>query len=190
MTAPVTIEANGAVLCGLLVPFHEPAFVVEADGRLIAEMFDEQSVPALPNRMPLLIGHDRSNPPAGIVTTVAPTSRGVGIEAELVGSADELATWRKRFQAGLMARLSVGFRASGPQQWLRPHRAGEPPIVVRRGVELVEASLVHWGAYGSAGIVSVNQRTAAGDESDRIIAETAAYLAETSAFLARTRRRR
>jgi phage head maturation protease len=53
--------------------------------------------------------------------------------------------------------------------------------MVRRGVDIVELSLVHWPAYQSAGIVSVNQRSAADDiahtESERVKSETLEFLA-------------
>ena len=88
-----------------------------------------------------------------------------------------------------MASLSVGFAARGAQEWRAPERVGAPPIVIRRGVEIVEISLVTWPAYNSAAVVSVNQRTAASDESQRIIADATAYLADVRAYLAGRRRR-
>ena len=90
-----------------------------------------------------------------------------------------------------MSQLSIGsLTASGRQDWRRPQRYGGPPVVVRRNVEIVEISLVTWPAYNSAGVVSINARTAASDESQRIIRETQAFLADTRTFLARNRKRR
>jgi hypothetical protein len=48
----------------------------------------------------------------------------------------------------------------------------------------VEISLVTWPAYDSAGVVSINARTAASDESRRIVRETTAELVAVRAYLA------
>ena len=83
-----------------------------------------------------------------------------------------------------MSELSIGFTASGRQDWRRPQRYGGPPVVVRRNVEIVEVSLVQWAADDSAAVVSINARTAASDESRRIVRETTAELDAVRAYLA------
>jgi HK97 family phage prohead protease len=208
----VSIEPGGAVLRGLAVPFHQPTVVVESDGRVVAEVFDHDSIRRLPDGAPLLVGHDRATPPVGIITTTGITSYGVGIEAQLVGSDNDLDAWRKRLAAGLMSGLSVGFTASGQQRWQRPARDGEPPTVTRRGVEIIEVSLVHWPAYDAAGVVSVSQRTGqrqrehevatemiaeyraqkeqAHRESERVILETQVTLRQVHELLERCDRER
>ena len=44
-----------------------------------------------------------------------------------------------------------------------------------------------WPAYDSAGVVSINARTAASDESRRVIREATAELVRTRDYLARRR---
>ena len=183
----VRVDPDGAVFRGLAVPFGESALLVEKDDRIVAERFDENSIRKLPSDIPLLVSHRRDEPAAGVVTSSGVSRFGLGIEGRLVGSDAEIEGWRRKLAAGLMAALSVGFVADGPQEWRRPERYGAPPVVVRRGVEVVEISLVQWGAYDSAGVVSLNARTAAGDESDRIIAETRAELRRIHEYLARKR---
>ncbi len=175
---------------GLAVPFGESALLVEKNDQIIAERFDEMSIRKLPADIPLLVSHRRDEPPAGIITSSGIAKFGLGVEGRFIGSDQEVEGWRRKLGAGLMAALSIGFVTRGPQEWRRPERSGAPPLVVRRGVEIVEISLVSWAAYGGAGIVSINERTAASDESRRIIAETQAFLADTRTFLARNRKRR
>lgn len=183
----VRVDENGAVFRGLAVPFGESALIVEKDDRLVAEQFDENSIRKLPSNIPLLVAHDRNQPPAGIITSSGISRFGLGIEGRLVGSDGEIEGWRRKLAAGLMAALSVGFVAQGPQEWRRPERYGAPPVVVRRGVEIVEISLVTWPAYDSAGVVSINARTAATDESRRVMREMTAELVRTRHYLARKR---
>lgn len=189
MSVAVTVEDGGTVLRGLAVPFGDPTIVVEGDNRVICEVFDEESIDALPANMPLLVGHDRTTPPAGVIVNAAPAHFGLGIEARLIGSEPELDGWRRRLAAGLMAGLSIGFVAAGPQKWLRPTRSGQPPTVIRRGVKIHEVSLVCWPAYERAAVLSVNERTAADqtrhEESERMIAEWKAFSAELEARLSR-----
>lgn len=122
----VTVEPDGAVLRGLAVPFRQTAYFVDNDDKLVAEQFDEQSIHELPTDIPLLVGHDRNRPPAGIVTATGITSYGLGIEGRLIGSDDEIEGWRRKFAAGLMAALSIGFTAQGKQDWRRPERRWAP----------------------------------------------------------------
>ena len=68
-----------------------------------------------------------------------------------------------------------------------PHRPDPVGVGLRRGVEIVEISLVTWPAYDSAGVVSINARTAASDESRRVMREMTAELVRTRAYLARRR---
>jgi HK97 family phage prohead protease len=188
----VAVEPGGAVFRGLAVPFYQSAIVVEPDNRLVAEQFDPQSITELPANIPLLISHRRDEPPAGIIDTAAVTAYGLGVEGRLIGTDDELDGWRKRFAAGLMSSLSIGFVADGRQQWQRPQHRGDPPLVIRRGVRIIEISLVSWPAYTGAGIASLNQRTAAADiahaESLRVIAETQRELIRTTHWLQSRRR--
>ncbi len=138
----VKVEPGGTVFRGLAVPFDSPAYLVEADGRLVAERFDEASITRLPENIPLLVGHRRDEPPAGVITSSGISKFGLAIEGRLVGSDVEVEGWRRKFADGLMASLSIGFAARGAQDWRAPERVGAPPIVIRRGVEIVEISLV------------------------------------------------
>jgi phage head maturation protease len=180
----VHVDPDGAVFRGLAVPFGENALLVEKDDRIVAEEFDELSIRAMPKDVPLLVSHRRDEPPAGIVTSSGISRYGLGIEGRLVGSDAEIEGWRRKLGAGLMAALSIGFVAEGPQEWRRPERYGQPPRVIRRNVEIMEISLVNWAAYTSAGVLSINERTAASDASRRVIAETTAELDAVRAYLA------
>ena len=88
-----------------------------------------------------------------------------------------------------MIGLSIGFKISGHQEWRRSERCGAPPVVVRRGVEIVELSLATWPAYRSAAVVSVSTRTAAGEASDHALSALRDELSHTSEYLAARRRR-
>jgi HK97 family phage prohead protease len=182
MKHPVRIDhPDGVVLRGLGIPFGESTVIVENDGRIISERFDRESLVKLPANIPLLVGHDRAAPPAGVIDISGISDAGLAIEGRLIGSDHEVESWRKKFAVGLMTGLSIGFRSSGPQIHLRPERPGQPPVVVRRGVEIVEISLVSWAAYTEAAVISLNRRSAAGDESDRIKSEMAIFLADIAA---------
>ena len=50
--------------------------------------------------------------------------QGLGIEARLIGADDELEGWRRRFDAGLMVGLSIGFRTAMKPIWGRSTLAG------------------------------------------------------------------
>jgi phage head maturation protease len=94
--------------------------------------------------------------------------QGLGIEAKLVGSDDELEGWRLRFDAGLMVGLSIGFRVgSGKAIWEPPPKQGMPPVKRVRGAEIVEVSLVNYPAYDNAATLSLNQRSFAEEEAHR-----------------------
>jgi phage head maturation protease len=180
----VHVDPDGAVFRGLAVPFGENALLVEKDGRPVAEQFDEESIVAMPKDVPLLVSHNRGVPAAGIINSSGISRYGLAVEGRFIGSDAEIEGWRRKLAAGLMAQLSIGFTAGGPQEWRRPQRYGGPPVVVRRNVEIVEVSLVQWAAYSSAAVVSINARTAASDESRRIINEMQVFLADTRTFLA------
>lgn len=185
----VHVDPEGTIFRGVAVPYNESALIVEKDGRLVAEQFDEESIVAMPKDVPLLVSHNRGVPAAGIVVSSGISRHGLAVEGRLVGSDAEIQGWRRRFEAGIMTCLSVGFAASGTQEWRRPERQGAPPIIVRRGVQIVEISLVQWPAYLGAAMVSLNARTAASEESQRIIADAKAYLADVGAYLAGKRGR-
>jgi hypothetical protein len=55
---------------------------------------DPESVDAMARDLPLLVSHRRDEPPVGIVREAGISSEGVGIEAKLVGSGDEIEGWR------------------------------------------------------------------------------------------------
>ncbi len=212
MTVLLNVDPGGAVFRGLAVPFGRSALIVDKDGKLIAEQFDQTSIRKLPQNIPLLVGHRRDEPPAGVITSSGLSSFGLGIEGKLVGGDSEIEGWRRRFAEGIMAALSIGFVAEGRQEWRLPERRGAPPLCIRRNVEVVEASLVQWPAYADAAVVSINERTAqhqreheiamemlaeykarqarAHEESRRTIAETTEFLARTAAWDAARKRRR
>lgn len=165
----VKVDTPGSsILRGLAIPFGEYAFMVSKDGDLFAEVFDEESIPRLPQNVPLLVSHDRDRPPAGKVTSSVIMRQGLGIEAKLVGDDHELEGWRRRFDAGLMVGLSIGFRTgSGKAIWEPPPKQGMPPVKRVRGAEIVEVSLVNYPAYDNAATLSLNQRSFAEEEAHR-----------------------
>lgn len=157
------VEDNATVLRGLALPFGPPgAIVLGPEGSWVQELMDPESIARIENLpLPLFVSHDRDRPPAGIVRTAAVMADGVGIEAKLVGSDDELEGWRRRFRHGLFTALSVGFtRDKKREVFERPERAGGLPIIRPRGVRIVELSLVQWPAYERAGITSLSVRSA------------------------------
>lgn len=160
----VLIEPGGKILRGLALPFDEHALIYDGSD-LYAEVFDRTSLEALPKEIPLLVSHNRNGPPAGMVRSTTVSSRGLELEAELVGSDDEVEGWRRKFEAGLMASLSIAFRADRPQ-WEKPPRVGLPPVKRVRGARIEEISLVNWPAYRSAGIDRVAQRTESQEATD------------------------
>lgn len=170
------VEDGGAVLRGVALPFNEPAIVSGPKGSLVQEVMDQKSVEKIAENLPLLVGHDRARPPAGLVRTARISSRGVLIEAELVGSDDELEGWRRRFRQGLSAGLSVGFtRDRDRDLYEKPSRSGGFPVLRPRGVTIHEISIVQWPAYPSAGVISLSLRNALDQDrherSERIIDE-------------------
>lgn len=159
------VEDNGRIIRGVAVPFNEGAIVTGPDGSLVEEVMDEESIEHIADNLPLLVGHDRTRPPAGIVRTAGVSPRGVVIEAELVGSDDELEGWRRRFRQGLSSGLSVGFTQNRKRAvYEKPQRRGGLPVMRPRGLVVHEISLVQWPAYLAAGVVSVSVRTAEADE--------------------------
>lgn len=170
----LTIDPGARVLRGLAVPFGEPAFVLER-GDIVAEMFDELSVPIskLPIGAPLLIGHNQNAPIGKITAANIRAGQGIFIEARIAVSEAELDGLHARFREGLLTGLSVGFFPSGPQVHGRAQSAGLPPTLLRRGVTIRETSLVQWPAYDSAGLQSLSLRTAASEEALAMAEEVA-----------------
>lgn len=183
----IRVEEDGKVLRGLALPFNEFAVILDKEGRLFAEIFDEESLVRLPQNVPLLVSHNRDVPPAGMVLQTMKLSSGLGVEARIVGSDHEVEGWRRRFAAGLMTGLSIAFRASKPI-WERPPRSGLPPVKRVRNAEIEEISLVSWPAYRSAGLSSVNLRSMGDElrheESERIIAQIRANHEESQRIIA------
>lgn len=160
----LTVEDGATILRGLAVPFDEPAVVAGPQGSVVLEIMDRESIGSVAADLPLLVSHNRDVPPAGIIRHTAVMERGLGLEAEMIGSDPELEGWRRRFREGLMAALSIGFARSRKKDvYERPARAGGLPIVRPRDIEVIECSLVMWGAYRSAGVTSLSLRSADGD---------------------------
>jgi HK97 family phage prohead protease len=157
----LTVEPGGRVLRGLALPFGSSAYVIE-DNDVIEEVMDENSLDALPGKVPLLEGHDRTRAAIGVTRSWAIVpGRGLGVEAEFVVSDSELDAWHRRFQAGVSSGLSVGFRFDRRRtRWERPVRSGNPPRKRPRGVQIEELSLVMWPAYLLAGVTALAMRTA------------------------------
>lgn len=186
------VEDDGRVLRGVALPFGEPAIVQGPKGSLVEEVMDPESIARIASNLPLLVSHDRDRPAAGVVRTAAVTERGAMVEAELVGSDDELEGWRRRFREGLSAALSIGFtRDARRTQYEAPRREGALPRMRPRGVVVHEVSLCQWAAYPSASVVSLSVRSAADqdrhEESQRTIVETRVFLSQLAARQARRR---
>lgn len=190
MGGRVTIEPGGCVFRGVGVPYHESALVVERDGRIVEEQFDEYSILMPPMNIPLLVSHRRDAPPAGVITRSESKADGLHVEGRLIGSDDEIEGWRRRLGANLMSSLSVGFTARGAQKWEPPARTGSPPRTIRRGVSICELSLVSWPAYEGARVASISSRTQASAASHRFMTEAVAYMQDTAAYLEARRQRR
>ena len=60
------VEDGGKVIRGLALPFGEGAIVTGPQGDLVEEVMDSDSVSHIAPNLPLLVGHDRSRPPAGV----------------------------------------------------------------------------------------------------------------------------
>ena len=176
----IVVEKDGRILRGLALPFGEHAIIAASDGSLYAERFDEESIPSLPQNVPLLISHNRAAAPAGRVLRTAQSSVGLGVEAELVGTDSEIEGWQRRFAAGLMVGLSIAFRAGRPK-WERPGR-GMPPIKLIRDAEIEEISLVSWPAYKGASVTRLARRSA-GAEEELLFSMTA--IGDTKRYLGR-----
>lgn len=165
MSVRMTLEADGKHLRGIAVPYGEPALVwtrgPSGEEALVEEVFDVESIPRPPKNIPLLVGHDRSAPPAGIITGSRVEADGLTIEATVTGSADEKSGWRERWTHGLMTALSVGFSPGRGDVWTRPEQRGDLPRVVRRGVTVHEISLVNWPAFAGARLTALTQRSVA-----------------------------
>ncbi|OLT43051.1 hypothetical protein BJF85_02820 [Saccharomonospora sp. CUA-673] len=160
--ATVEVVDGGRFLTGVAVPFDEPALVNDRTLGVVHEVFDEQSVPISrrPRGVPLLISHDQTRPPVGRVdASEIVVGRGLTFTAELVGTEEETEGWRRRWAAGLMFAISIGFHPSPrDDEHYRPERDGLPPVVVRRNVRIAELSIVLHPAFRSARIDRVADR--------------------------------
>ena len=192
----VQIEEGGRILRGLALPYGEVTFVLGPGrrGEKVAhgEVFDHESlvdVGAMYGR-PLLLSHDESRPIGRILSTRS-TEKGLEIEAELLGSDEELASIRAKAQGGVLSSMSVGFRPNRKLDKWQPPDASGLPWVLRRGAEVREISVCLWPAFDSAKVLSIMQRTAASlarkEASDKAKAEAKVAIAEAKAFLKRRR---
>jgi phage head maturation protease len=114
----------------------------------------------------------------------------VEVEAELLGSNEELESIRRRAGGGILAALSVGFVPNrSADVWHKPDARSGLPHVVRRGVEIREVSLVLWPAYDRARVTGIYARTAAASarhaSSRAAIAATTAAVADAAKYLGR-----
>jgi HK97 family phage prohead protease len=200
-TAPamhtVEIEDGGRILRAIAVPYGAETVVIGPDKRgaplAHRELFDGESirdVGALFGK-PLLVGHDQTRP-TGRVLSSRSTGRGLEIEAELLGSDQELESIRRRAAGGVLSHLSIGFLPNPKRdEWHKPDRSGLP-LVLRRGVTVREISLVLWPAFDGARVLGIHARTAAAvarhEASQRAIAEIQAMQAEIAPILAKRRR--
>lgn len=166
----IRVEPNGRILRGIALPYDEVVIMSSPrprHGQVVhLEVFDKDSildVGALFAR-PLLINH-RDDRPIGRVRSSRSTERGLEIEAELVGSDDEIQGLTRRIAAGIQARMSIGFHPSHEDDiWAAPARSGPAlPLVTRRGVKIREVSIVVWPAYAGAVIEGIYERTARGE---------------------------
>ena len=193
----ITIEPGGLVLRGCAVPWNEETVVVSPSprgGRIVhRELFDDRSIVGVGGLFgkPILIGHDDTRP-VGRIRLSRSTGRGLEIEADLVGGDEEIEGIRRRLAAGLQAGLSIGFFPDrGVRRMAAAGDAWRLPLVVRRGVEIREASLVVWPAYAGSLVSGVHVRTVDGErrhvESVEAIAAAQKASAEASAWLAARR---
>ena len=100
---------------------------------------------------------------------------------------------RQTIDADLLAGLSIRiFADREADEWRQPATRGGLPLVVRRGVEIRETSLVVWPAYPGAVVSGVHVRTVDGErrhvESVVAIASARKASAEAEAWLAARRR--
>jgi HK97 family phage prohead protease len=185
--AEVTVEPGGLVLRGVAVPWGEATVVVSPSPRggsiVHEELFDERSVPDIGAMFgrPVLLNHDDGRP-VGRIRLSKSTGRGLEIEADLVGGDEEIESIRRRLAAGLQAGLSIGFFPDrDADEWRQPATRGGLPLVVRRGVEIRETSLVVWPAYAGAGVTGVHVRTSVGERRHAESLEEIALAKKTSA---------
>jgi phage head maturation protease len=175
----VKIEPGGRFLRGVAVPFGASAIVKMRD-KVVEEIFDPDSFERPPpGGVPLLVNHVRDREPTGVVHSTAVRSYGLGFEAELLVSDADAEVWERRFKAGLVSGVSVGYLSDHRRfVWERPTRRGGLPVVRPRGVGLEHLSLIllpTLPAYNGAKVLTLSQRTAADqrghEESERIIHE-------------------
>lgn len=180
MVEVIPVSKNGVFVRGIAVPWGRATVVSSSgpNGQIVhLETFDRESIPAVGSLFgkPLLLAHD-SGRPVGLIHLSRSTQVGLEIEAQLVGSEPELEGIRRRLAAGLQSGLSIGFFPDRKSDiWTRPENRSGMPLVLRRNVELREVSLVMWGAYPSAQVTGVHDRTSLGElrheKSQRIIDE-------------------
>jgi phage head maturation protease len=194
----VRIEPGGRVVRGVAVPFGQSAIVKMRGAKMVEEIFDADSfAQPLPSGVPLMVNHVREREPVGVVHETAAWSYGLGFEGELLVSDAEAEVWERRFKAGLVSGVSVGYLSDHSRfVWERPKRRGGLPIVRPRGVGLDHLSLIllpTLPAYDRAQVLTLSQRSAADqrrhEESERIIGEWEMSKIQRSAA-ARARRRR
>jgi HK97 family phage prohead protease len=191
----VEVEEGGRFLRGVAVPYGEQIFMISPGrrGERVAhtETFDAQSVLGIGSmyQKPMLISHDPTRPTGRILASRS-TQLGVEVEAELLGSDQELQSIRARAAGGVLAALSVGFVPNhAADVWHKPDARSGLPHVVRRGVEIREVSLVLWPAYDRARVTGIYARTAAASarhaSSRAAIAATTAAVADAAKYLGR-----
>jgi phage head maturation protease len=196
----VHVEADGKYLRGVAVPWGQKVALVSPvpkAGRIAhIETFDNQSVDGVGGLFgtPFLLSHD-STRPTGRILASRSTDRGLEIEVELLGSAQELESLRARAAGGVLAHMSVGFIPNhAADLWAKPTARSEGlPTVTRRGARIREVSLVLWPAFSLARVLGIHARSAAAEarkaSSDAEIAATAKAVEEVAPLLARARRR-
>jgi HK97 family phage prohead protease len=174
----VRIEQGGRILRGVAVPFGQSAIVKMRGGQIVEEVFDADAFERPPpGGAPLLINHTRDREPVGVVHSTEVRSYGLGFEAELLVSDAEADVWSRRFKAGLVSGVSVGYLSDHRKfVWERPARRGGLPVVRPRGVGLEHLSLIllpTLPAYDRAQVLTLSQRSAADqrhhEESQEII---------------------
>lgn len=167
----VTLEDGGRILRGVGIAYDQPAVVLDGDIPVV-EIMDRESIVKPPVGVPLLVGHDRTRAPVGVVRSSEVRSYGLAVEAEMLVSDAEMGDWRRRFAAGVADGLSAGYIADRRRAvWERPARPGGLPVRRPRGVEIIEMSLTHWPAFEDSRVLSLSTRTGGQLALDTLAAE-------------------
>lgn len=171
----ITVEGSARIVRGVLIPYNRPTIVGDrlSDGSTMfyEERFDQASCIMPTTAIPLLQSHDESRP-VGKVKRMWHDDSGLQIEAELVGSSNEIDGLRERIGHNLLTGLSVGFICDPKSDdWRQATTPGKLPRVTRRGARIREASLVLWPAYSDARVTAIRNRTEMQRQSDQLIAE-------------------